>query len=1054
MNKHRENDFYPFPEHYLKLPPLIRDEKLNKLINDFNEHSFLPFVKQRDPEIPSDVVPLVGDYGAGKSHFAKRFIRDLKIISGMSEPTDEESKFTDHNYIVDKAKFSAHLKELGSTLEKPVPLLPVYVCCSRVWKEHEYISLSHIFDIVIKELIDSAEQLEKRDEANDDLTLPASAMDIIRLVYRKSRERGEVLTWSVVLKELLKEIGRLIIVVDEFEAILLRREFYRAFWDEVKSFITDSHNVYMLLCLPPEPARVLFETAALDRRIRMKRFEIGEFSVEITRKYVDSRKARWVFGDGKLISTCWELSQRGGGNFILLCRQAAIDATNEKRELNYNDIINGIKRCRDLKTAGGQNLFWVSKLEDAQAKLRKKPSYEEIFNLFVGELYPHTSDDLLSHGIDPNDFNTFLKDTFAGKLVCKHIRVEYPSGKDLDSQEELLKAIGYSQENGDYDPELKIKRGNLECSLVEILNMFPSHHDLPEFAFIPQSGEEFAKVVLSRRYLTKRSEPDVIDLREKLISYVKDKPYQDSEYYALSPSAKLMFVGAPIYIPPAFNFFKDNQEGREALKEVSGTIRQITTHRRRARDAVEGLYKALTRYISGYSISRDDETIKGLPGIRIKEIVRGQVFDVYVSVVLGNELGAIRKVYEQIKNDTFDSAVLVVERSVSPEEIRDLQGEVGLTDIEHNLIETKVFRSTDIEDLLYFYYADVDDESIINHDLLDGRYNVEIIGEDLQIKEPPEGIIQELKKDLFKCGLIVTPIKELKDENKMALFAVILSGGDPLSVEKEINNLNRLLGVITTLDEQSGYKPKTLAHQGVRDLLKPLDYEMGGCGLVYAYDFYLPKFVEKVYTAALGLPKKRSIKGSELWGMLRVLVGSDSDLKGWIQYFLCQEEFGILQGDYDLGYIVRIPPLSALIRDAEKEIRRLTRSRKYVKSNVGLEQFLVESARKEGIDFNVLANSSSNYLSAIKKMMKELGPGKGELLLEGGERASREIQLLILAKLIEKIKETIKSVVRAAIKERDYWLKELKTYEKETLKADGITRAGLTITLGQKEESR
>lgn len=1026
-----ENDFKLFPEY--PPPTFYPDDRLEKEVEAFVNY-FITFVKTVSDEVESVVVPILGDYGAGKSHLAKRFVRDLKLHTRLAKPSNDESS----QYVIPKEPFLGAYNPLKKFLKRKVAILPVYVDLSKVWKAHEQINLDTIFNGMLTELINHPSA--GKDNPNNDLIIPASTMKIIEHLAEKRKHEypsAEEICHSLLgLKKVegvrkRDAVGRIVLVVDEWEAILLQVRIaggeFEPLADAFKKFLTDNKNIFVILCIPPQVAHRVLPYGALGTRIP-KYVRVEEFSFEIAKECVNDRKAGIVFNNESIYS-CWELSQRGGRNFIRLCKWAATDPLleNGKRKVSYVDIIKALKLCSDLKDAEGNNLFFEEPFRDLEDRLVKQDiRFKDVFHFFVGQPFVHSLKTLgdLFRPKTIKDFLDFCEERSVAELpllrvplVSRHYKVSHP-GYDFEKERRLMKDLGY-KENVDFDENNIIKVGRIDARLSRLLDLFPWSGEVlggeslkSRFAFIPKPPEDFVEVIVRKTGLIRPDVEALKDLHQKFVSIRQD----GDDYYGLAFLTKCRFLNLPIPYGVVTDIFAETQQGGVKRKETYSAVRGLELPAR-MRSAISGLDKLLQTYTDIQRFTLPEEK---LPGLFLQP--RG-ILKVYVSIFLTNHHEFLKQTFESIPKD-FHSAIVFSNCYVHPDEVKKLKKEAGLGDIEPELVDISPISGDDVETLMIFdrIYPLKDDYNVVNSDQLEKTYKRLL--EAFNFREK----IDAQEEKLWNEGLFAVPCKELPEKAKLILYSI-------LSIPEESRDEPTVLHKYKQICDVLGIETGILSPILFRSDRKDLD----DCKIITNYSFTPPKYVLKMYTKALDLAKQKPIfYGKELVSGIRTLVGSSGDLQSWVDYFLGNKGFAALAGGYVEGLRCKtVREIKDAIKRANKEILKLRRAKKNKRKYKGVGEVPLSAFIPDG----QLIELSKDCLQRLKTKLKSIGKH-----LKGKKHSQNEIETFILTCLVNKLSERAEEIIRQAKTARKDFVYEVRKYEKH-FKKIGIGKSGITLTI-------
>ena len=516
----------PVP-HYPNIDPLITNERLEDEIRSFRSR-INEFI--RAGETTADIVFVKGRYGAGKSHLCMRLVREIRNFGKINPP--EIQLLNPRVY----ADFTKESREEGKE-----PVLVIYASFDAIFQKLERslemtLTLGGIINYILTQILDKDARLPP----NSDLDPPSGLVKELQSMQR------ETYSSESLVKTLLKYYSRIIIILDEMEAIqdpLLtsarRTELVRG----LLTFFNNQTGMCFILCIPEESWGswwIGFEF--LPSRAR-RAISIEEFDFDVAKNLLDSKFAQLggsPFSE-ELAYSAWELSRHGGRNFINLCRSVYISAGCKVRHEHV---------CEALKSLVGPQFKPLFNEEVYKALKKSLPDkHWEIFELLFGEYVPHSTKDIISKtGVNPKiitEFlNTYIKPhpelPVPGPLVVRCFPWKKIVETDLKRQDEFLTGVGITKRIED---ETII---GIDKTFNKIISLMPPCFEKEDYAYIPESFGDFKNRVRGLEEPLRRLHKGLLNVADK-----------SEHYYALSSTAFDRLIGLPIISPVTAEIIKD-----------------------------------------------------------------------------------------------------------------------------------------------------------------------------------------------------------------------------------------------------------------------------------------------------------------------------------------------------------------------------------------------------------------------------------------------------------------------------------------------------------------
>lgn len=535
--------FRPVPG-YPPGPLVLVDKKLRREAEKLKKgiSLFLQGRVGKGVETVTGTRAIVAVYGGGKTHFVLRLIYELRNADQLSSP---EATLLDLKAYNDAKEF---LSENGRT-----PVLAVYLTFERIFEEYgdRLVSYRYIIRSVIEELI-SPELKENKELEGVSQTLRKE------LSFLRGKAPKDI------IEGLLKRFSRIIIVLDEMEAVL-DPFFTRAGREEILRglirFFNAHPSCYLIVCIPEEVWPWFRGLTAQIVRMDPPLF-LGEFSFDTARHLVDSAYksvSRPNPFTPSLIYSIWELARHGGRNFLRLCHAACVYS---KGKPNYEAVYDNLEV---LIKADGNYLIKEFKyfLEE---KIGKK--FIRILKLLLGEYTSQTIDEILQktklqRKVVTEFMDTFINETpellIKGPLIIKCRPIERISP---ESSEKWL-----DENDVGHESSYPYKIWGIGLTLQEVMNKLSFDVSNFNVAYVPENFEDF------KAHFPPRADPAILErVHRALLEEVGEE-----EKIALSHVAFREIVGEPVMLPAVSQLFNiDSDRGIRKMQETYDYLQTLS----------------------------------------------------------------------------------------------------------------------------------------------------------------------------------------------------------------------------------------------------------------------------------------------------------------------------------------------------------------------------------------------------------------------------------------------------------------------------------------------
>ena len=331
-----------------------------------------------------NVVPVMGEYGSGKTKLAFSIMRELNCLN-YSE------SIADQSLILASADTEEYKKQIMDLIyqETGSQILTLYLTFTQAFmEEFTQANIISLFRSILSE-ISTPTQPPNQYEQNKfraDLITEINSMEISRL------------TVDQILLLLKKYYRRILIFLDEFEGIEERPEpeitsiMESIKNDFINAFEGSDYGTLLFILYTPAVERLI--TQAIFRRGRP--FEIGNFTYltakRVIERYLQGTSLYEMLGDQMIFST-FHLSRDAGSQFLQVCHDALIRSQREGRtRVDYTDVLLALRGVRDQQ---GRPMFSTACYYDLIGKLKAKDEDNRtLFDCYLGQYYPMSKQEI------------------------------------------------------------------------------------------------------------------------------------------------------------------------------------------------------------------------------------------------------------------------------------------------------------------------------------------------------------------------------------------------------------------------------------------------------------------------------------------------------------------------------------------------------------------------------------------------------------------------------------------------------------------------------------